>query len=598
MSWVGMRLVSVVAVCLGLVLNFPAATSAEEPSAVAPLMKLFQSGKLPPARQPQVVEMICKRGNESDLRVIFDKVLESDGFTAELREQALIWLTDAAVTRKLQPAGELTGLAELVVGDFAAEQPKVQSAALSLAAACRVTSLSPALQKLALNPQTSAQLKRAAIDGLVLFHDPGSRKALTELAKSQQPLAVRVQAISGIVEFDSAAAAGIAAELFSTAEPSETLAAILDAFFEQKDGSAQLAAALGKVKLPADVAKVLLRHMYSVGRSDAELSRVLSDAAGIAADPPLPTPEEVAALVNEVLAKGDAVRGEAIFRRKDVSCMKCHSVSRAGGQVGPELSAVGGSSPTDYIVNSILNPNLAVKEQYVTKVFELVTGKVLTGVVVDRDEVRVNLRDVNGNLVTIPVADIDDEVEGPSLMPQGLTKFLTHDEVIDLAKFVGELGKPGTPYEINQRPTIQRWRVLREPAAPLVEEIPHLEHVREYILGSEPSEWVPAYARVSGTLPLSDFQTATSPPVLILKGEVEVRTAGRVALAIESTEKIQTWVDAEAFEDRREFEVDLDPGIHAVVLRVELSDRPDPELRVEVRSLESSSAKFQIVGGY
>lgn len=598
MTGFGMRWVSGAAMCLGFVLSLPAATPAEEPSAVAPLMKLFQSGKLPPTRQPQVVEMICKRGNESDLRVIFDKVLESEGFSAELREQALAWLTDAAVTRKLQPAGDLSGLSELVVGDFASQQPKVQAAALGFAAACRVTSLSPALQKLALSPQTSPQLKRAAIDGLVLFNDAGSRKALTELAQAQHPLNVRVQAISGIVEFDSAAAAKLAAELLANVEPSDTLTAILDACFEQKDGSAQLAAALAKSKLNPDVAKVLLRHMYSVGRSDAELSRVLSEAAGIAADPPLPTPEEVAALVNEVLAKGDAVRGEAIFRRKDVSCMKCHSVSRAGGQVGPELSAVGGSSPTDYIVNSILNPNLAVKEQYVTKVFELVTGKVLTGVIVDRDEVRVNLRDVNGNLVTIPVADIDDEVEGPSLMPQGLTKFLTHDEVIDLAKFVGELGKPGTPYEINQRPSIQRWRVLREPAAPLVEEVPHLEHVREYILGRDPSEWVPAYARVSGTLPLSELRPATAAPVLILKGEVEVRTAGRVAIAIESTEKTQAWVDAQAFDDRREFEVDLDPGIHAVVLRVELSDRSDPELRVEVRGLETSSAKFQIVGGY
>ena len=112
-------------------------------------------------------------------------------------------------------------------------------------------------------------------------------------------------------------------------------------------------------------------------------------AAGIAADAPPPTPAEVAQIVQDVASKGDPARGEAIFRRQDLNCMKCHSVSRAGGQVGPELSAVGGSSPIDYVVNSILNPNLAVKEQYVTRVFVLSNGKVLTGVVIDRDEIRI-----------------------------------------------------------------------------------------------------------------------------------------------------------------------------------------------------------------
>jgi len=45
--------------------------------------------------------------------------------------------------------------------------------------------------------------------------------------------------------------------------------------------------------------------------------------------------------------------------------------------------------------------------------------------------------------ITIPTADIDEEIEGKSLMPQGITKFLTHDEFLDLAKFISELGKPG-----------------------------------------------------------------------------------------------------------------------------------------------------------
>ena len=40
-----------------------------------------------------------------------------------------------------------------------------------------------------------------------------------------------------------------------------------------------------------------------------------------------------------------------------------------------------------------------------------------------------------------------------SLMPQGITRFLTRSELIDLIRFVGELGKPG-PYALRSTPVI------------------------------------------------------------------------------------------------------------------------------------------------
>lgn len=572
--------------------------AAEEPvSAVGPLMKLFQSGRLPPERQPAVVEMICQRGNASDLRVVLDRILQADGFSPELRIQALDWLADAATTRKLTPSGDLSALADLVVGDRATGQPQLQRRAIRLAAEWKVAAVSPALQKLAIDPQTPAALQRAAIEGLITIGDPGSHKTLKDLATAKYPLPVRIQATAGIVGFDGEAAAVAAAALLKDASAKAAFGPMFDAFFQQKAGVDGLAAAIQANPPTADVAKVALRYMYSVGRSDAALSDVLGKIAGISADPTPPTPEEVARIVDDVLAKGNAARGEAIFRRNDLSCMKCHSVSRAGGQVGPDLSPVGVSSPVDYVVNSILNPNLAVKEQYVTKVFELSSGKVLTGVVIDRDDVRVNIRDVTGATVTVPTADIEDEVEGRSLMPQGLTKFLTREELIDLARFISELGKPG-PYGLNPGKTMQRWRLLSEPAEELTSAVPHLEHVRELILGSSPTAWAPIYSQVNGTLPLAELRDGEAPAVLILKGEIQVRTVGEVQFLLETTEKTQVWVDAQPFDEARDFALTLDPGTHAVILRVELSDHPQPLLKLEVNTPADSSAKYDLVGGY
>ena len=573
------------------------AARADEPaSAVGPLMKLFQSGRLPAERQGTVVEMICKRGNEHDLRVVFDKLVQADGLPADLRRSALTWLTDAAVTRKVKPAGDLAALESLVVGEAADRDPALQAAAIRLASNWKDTAIAPALQKLAVNPKTKPALQRVALEGLVAIGDPASQATVAKLAGPEFPLAVRMQAVAGWSGFALDAAAQAAADVLSGATPNDDPAELISAFLNRKNGAEALAKALARKPPKPDVAKVALRYMYSVGHSDAALSETLSKTAGIVTDAPPPTPEEVAKIVAEVNAKGDAARGEVIFRRKDLSCMKCHSVSRAGGQVGPELSAVGGSSPVDYVVNSILNPNLAVKEQFVTRVFELSSGKVLTGIVIDRDDVRVNVRDVNGQTLSIPTADIDEEAEGRSLMPQGLTLFLTRDELVDLAKFVSELGKPGA-YSVQTAKRIQRWRVLREPAAELITEVPHLENLRQHVFGAPPEQWAPAYGKVNGFLPLAELRAGRTPTVLILQGEVTVSDEGPVRLQIESTETVQTWVGSEALDTKRDATVTLPAGRHSIIFRVEVSDREKPELRVELSIPDGASTNFEVVGG-
>lgn len=572
------------------------AYSDEPESAVGPLMKLFQSGKLPVERQPTVVEMICNRGNANDLKVVFDKIVQADGFTPELRLKSMQWLADAASTRKVKPAGDLSVLEKLVVGEAASANAPLQQGAIKLASTWKDASISPALQTLATDSKTKPELRRVAIEGLIAIGNADSKATLGKLVSKDSPMSIRMQAAAGLAGMDLAGASRAAAVILADATPKDDPDPMLAAFLDRKDGADKLAAELAKQKLIPDVAKRSLRYMYSIGRSDASLSDVLSAAAGIAADAPPPTPEEVAKIATDVLTKGDPARGEQIFRRKDLNCMKCHSVSRAGGQVGPELSAVGGSSPVDYVLNSILNPNLAVKEQYVTRIFVLGDGKVLTGVVIDRDDVRVNMRDGNGQVVKIPTADIDDEVEGKSLMPQGLTKFLTRDELLDLARFISELGKPG-PYAVQQAKTVQRWRVLRQPPTELTAEVPHLEHVRQLILGSQPADWDPAYGKIGGALPLDELRTAEKPAVLILQGEISASAAGKVTVLVSSTETVQTWFDAEAFETKKQFDIDLTPGKHVITLRVEPTTQSAPTVRVEFKTPADSSANYEVIGG-
>ncbi len=581
---------SVLALLLVSVASFAGAQ--EPPSTVGPLLKLYRSGRLSAERQPTVVEMICNRGNEHDLRVVFDKIMDPGAMTPELRLKAMAGLTDAANGRDVRPSGDLAAAAELLNTDDAA----LRLAAIRLAAACRVEAATAPLQAIAADAKSDDALRRAAIGGLIAIGGESNQAVLVQLAESGPTIAVRMQAAAGLVGSDVELAARLAAEIFVAATPQDDPGPLLDAFFVRKEGPDQLAAALQGKTLSIDVAKRALRTMYAVGRSDASLSDVLSAAAGVAADVPPPTAEELAAIVQDVSAKGDPARGEAIFRRADVSCMRCHSVSRAGGQVGPDLSAVGGSSPIDYIANSILNPNLAVKEQYVTRVFETSDGLVLTGVLVDRDESRIRIRDSQGKIIVIPTTEVEAEGEGPTMMPNGLTKFLTRDELIDLIRFVSELGKSGD-YAVQTVPTMQRWRVMIDPPAELTDAVPHLDHVRQYLLGAPEEAWAPVYGKVAGWLPLAELPSADPSKPILLRGEIQVNEPGKIAVKIESTSPTQTWIDAQPFLDNKEFEATLEPGRHMLFLRVEPNGASPGELRVQFTKPGDSTAQFEVVGG-
>jgi putative heme-binding domain-containing protein len=563
---------------------------------VAPLMRLLESGRLPKERQPQVLEMVCQRGGPKELAYVFEQALKADAYDTELRKKILAWLADAAATRKVKPEGELSAIGALMKVDPAAKDSSLALAAVRLASLWKVEALTGRLAALARDAKIEVRLRQAAIAGLADVGNPAAKDALSDLAKDDAAARIRALAIAGLARLDVDAAAAHAADLLNKASAKVDLGPMLDGFFLRQDGPDKLAAALAEKKLSADVAKRALVYMLSVGRSDEGLTSVLTKAAGIAEGAPPPSQEEVQKIAAEVTAKGAAARGEKIFRRADLSCMKCHAITRAGGQVGPELSAVGSISPVDYIVNSILNPDLAKKEQFITKMFQTVDGEVITGIVVDRNDQRVNVRDASGKIVTVSAEDIAAEKEGKSLMPQGITKFLSHEELLDLAKFVSELGKPG-PYAIPKVPAVQRWRVLREPAAELLADPPNVELLRVHLLAAPADAWSVAYGMVNGTLPLAELRSSDGPALLYLQGEVNVTTGGEVQFRVQSTEPTITWVDAEPFESAREITTNLLPGRHTITLRIESSDRTEPKLRVEVARPEGSTAQLDVVGG-
>src|SRR5690606_3689684 len=123
----------------------------------------------------------------------------------------------------------------------------------------------------------------------------------------------------------------------------------------------KLTAALAGKTLGSDSAKISIRAVRGTGGNYPELIAALTTAGKLTNGTKQLSPPELAALLEEIKASGDPVKGETVFRRADLNCLKCHAIGGAGGAVGPDLVSIGGSAQLDYLVESLLDPSKKIK---------------------------------------------------------------------------------------------------------------------------------------------------------------------------------------------------------------------------------------------
>jgi putative heme-binding domain-containing protein len=577
-----------------------ATAQADDPPAPdSPLVKLLKSGRVPEARQGAVVDMIGKRGTAGDIAFLFQQVTSPDGFSAPIKLKALEALTEAASNRKLRPGNDADKLVTLIRPSSSRVEPGLQKAAVRLAGVWKLEAAALALEALAVAPASEETLRSEALEAIASIGGGAARARIEALTGPAQPTAIRILAVASLAKLDVDAAAERAALILAQPpDPGRDLTPLVAAFLNRQGGADVLAAKLGQHPPPADSARMALRTVYALGHAEPALVGALSRAAGLTAETrPLAT-AELNQLVADIAAHGDPARGELIFRRADLNCMSCHSLAKAGGDVGPDLSALGQTSPPDYIINSIYNPDQAIKEQYHTLVVLTSDGQVFQGIVIDKDDQRIVLKEANGTTRAVPVASIEDQKPGGSLMPKGLANLMTRPELVDLVRFLSELGKPG-PYAIRSTPSIQRWKVLKPVPAALSLSIPDKALFQDEIKKSEPGRWTTAFAKVGGKLPLDELTALAGSKVLYVQGEISVSNAGPARFQLDSALGVQFWVDDEpAPENQTEFVTTLTAGRHTMTIRVDTKVRPGHEIKVEITKPTGSPAEFTVVGGH
>ena len=556
------------------------------PAVVAPLLQSLREGKVSAAQEDAAITLIASQGKPEDLGAVLDLAL-AGSTPAPRRTSLLASLVRASAARKAKPAGDLARLGPLLASGE--EAARIEAA--RAAGAWKVEALRPALTEQAKGEATSEPLRRAAFEALADLGGPESLKTLAELAAPGRPAALRRLAVEALAAIDPAAAAARAVDLLDgDGDP----AGVYGAFLRRKDGPAVLAAALAGRSLSADAAKLGLRAIRASSLNAPALLDALSKAGKLEGGAAELTPEQRSAFVADVARLGDPARGEAIYRRADLNCLRCHGIGGAGGQVGPDLSSIGASAPVDYLLDSLLQPNKAIKEGYHSLIVVTDAGQVTTGIKVRQTDSAMILRDAEGTDHAIPLASIEEQAPGTSLMPAGLTDTLTRAEFVDLVRFLSELGKVGGNYTLGKERVVRRWRVL-EPSDVSA------NHVRATTTGITTGDdprlhWLPAYSLVSGMLPLENLPAGPGVPA-IARCEVEVTTPGKGVLALNSPEGLAFWIDGQKLVTvGAEIPLDLAAGTHTLTFAVDRSRRREG-LRCELRDAPGSTLRAQVVLG-
>ncbi len=293
------------------------------------------------------------------------------------------------------------------------------------------------------DPTATEQQKRYALR-LLMTSDLGTQDDLVLVAQllspEQTPL-IQSYAVSALERRgDSAAIEQLLAEL-NTRAP-ERRALLLESIFRLPRGPAML---LEKIEQGALNASLLDTKRKQRLRNASD-STIANRARKLFDTPPdldrvrvLKDHQQVASL------KGDPLLGKILFEKQ---CSACHQLEGIGHAIGPNLATLRDRTPESLLI-SILDPNRAVEPRYLEYQIENVDGRIFSGLIISESEANVVLATGDGKQHTMPRQHIVDlRTNGQSLMPEGLEKEISPQQLADVIAFVaisGNLVKDNPP---------------------------------------------------------------------------------------------------------------------------------------------------------
>jgi putative membrane-bound dehydrogenase-like protein len=259
---------------------------------------------------------------------------------------------------------------------------------------------------------------------------PGADALLVPIALDEDAAdPVRLRAIRGLIKSGKLAAwQELVAEF--AGQPPAWQGAVLDGLLASGNRTTLLldelaagritSAELGAQRLPK-----LLNHADAALKARAE--KVLSDAA------PADRKQVLEDYQIVLDMKGDPAAGRAVFQKH---CAACHRIGDVGYTFAPDISDSREKTPTQ-ILTDILQPNRAVDANFFNYAALTYDGLTHDGILTAETPTSITLKQGEGKEVTLLREDVDQFAStGRSLMPEGLEKEISHQQMADLIAFI------------------------------------------------------------------------------------------------------------------------------------------------------------------
>jgi putative membrane-bound dehydrogenase-like protein len=288
------------------------------------------------------------------------------------------------------------------------------------------------LRKTALNSSAPAAERLTALDALI-------EQRPTDLAPMLQGLLtdklVRHTALRGL------ASGGVHPDtpqrilaVYPNLTPEEKQNAIATLASRKEYALALLDAMEKKTVARVDVSAFSARQLHTL--KDKQISDKLGQVWGEIRDN-APEKQKQIAYYKKLLSpynlkNADASNGRRLFSK---SCQQCHKLYGEGATIGPDLTGYN-RSQFDYLLVKIVDPNAQIAKDYHMSVVETKSGRVITGIVVERADKRLVIQTATER-ITLGKEDVQEERESSqSMMPEGQLDALTKQQVIDLIVYL------------------------------------------------------------------------------------------------------------------------------------------------------------------
>ncbi len=300
---------------------------------------------------------------------------------------------------------------------------------------------------------------RLAAAEALIAGDPQAAHKIAHIASDANNGSVKLRGdlLAALGRSDSADIAQAVLQGFERFEPGLQPRAI-ELLVQRPTWSEQLIAAVEAKQISKDAVSVnQVRRL--VGSNNKELAKKATAIWGSVREGRSPEREKVIADVREMLKSnaGDPFAGEKAFAKV---CGQCHKIYGNGEEVGPDITR-NGRGDYEQLLSNVLDPSLVIGAGYQARTVITSDGRVLSGLVVEDTPERIVLKLQGGKTEAIPRSDIEEDAVSPvSLMPEGLERQLSPQELADLFAFLS-LDKPPSDKEASRLPGRRRGNRLR-----------------------------------------------------------------------------------------------------------------------------------------